>query len=134
MNLVRNRCGTTYSERRKKVVNSIEVNIECIKKELRYLSGEVNHFIMCIKETECVELKELYAHSLFEYRGRLGTVIALIENGTEYTVIRNYGENNSVKSIHIKGNGEEIIITPQICIEIDDNGDYYLTADGKRLI
>ena len=54
--------------------------------------------------------------------------------GTDYNVIRNYSENYSIKSIHIKGNGEEIIITPQICLEIDDNGDYYLTADGERLI
>lgn len=124
------------------MMNSIKIKTEAIERELSYICGQLNRTIVAIEETkknydnnyisekECIEAKEVYANGLFEWKGRLNTVITLLETGTEYNVICTYGFKDSIKSINIVKDNEEITITPAICVETDDNGVAYSVVVG----
>lgn len=132
-------------EIKEKIMNSIKIKMEAIVRELSFISGEINQFIMHIEEKrkdqydndiseieakEAKELKEIYTFSLLEWRGRLDTVLRILEAGTEYNVLCTYGFKDSIKSINIVKDNEEITITPAICIETDDNGAAYSMVVG----
>ena len=110
-------------------MDSIEINIECIKNSVKDICIHIRRSIMAIKEaekncdnnyisaTECVEAKEIYTNDLFEWTGRLETLLSLIESGTEYKVGKKFNSDDTVKSVHIVKGQNDIVLFDQNDIE-----------------
>ncbi len=92
---------------------NVEIKFEIIEKELRRICTQINRFVMCIKETqkncdnnyisetECVEAKESYTNSLFEWGGRLESILTLLNTGSKYRAICKYDTESGIREIFL---------------------------------